>query len=333
MFITDQVTSLFHKLHPDVIKFINLVDSLSSEQAISELNKISTAIHLQSSAWEDESEEVLNEVYLLNKFIKLMGSYSAIWMNIAGSKFADSWHSLQDSLDHLRSVKKFSKGTGIRLIDFLENQLIELGKLYPYNLFFSMGAKVDWFECSICGKDIDSLECEHIKGELYRGKLAYGMAKGIGSIDHVAMVKYPQDKRCVIKYEDDGPQFMPVRYLADLLTSKTMNPLSFHHLVFSKRMEKNTEFKKLPRNEICFCGSGRKFKKCCIDKEFIEFEHIDIVPHRIYEERDFETGVACLLLYDKDLIQTSCGGNKGQGSRKTQALLLQGPNKIEGMIS
>jgi len=294
MFVTDHVAFLFQKLHPDLINFMNLVDSMNSAQAISELNKIRSAVDLQSSAWENERDEVLNEVYLLNRFINLMGSYSATWMNIAGSKFADSWYSLQDSLDHLRSIKKFSSGTGIRLIDFLENQLIELEKLYPYNVFFSMGARVDLFECSICGKDIDSLECEHIKGELYRGKLAYGTAKGIGSIDHVAMVKHPQDKRCVVKYEDDGPQFEPVRYLAHLLTSKTMNPLSFNHLKFSKRREKNPDFKKLPRNDVCFCGSGKKFKKCCIDKEFLEFDHIDIVPREI--DKVIEGGVTSLFL-------------------------------------
>lgn len=294
MFVTDHVTSLFLQLRPDLINFINLVDSMNSQQAISELNKIRADVGLQSSAWENEKDEVLNEVYLLNRFIDLMRSYSATWMNIAVSKFADSWCSLQDSLDHLRSVKKFSSGTEIHLIAFLENQLIELEKLYPYNAFFSIGIAVDSFECSICSKDIDSLECEHIKGELYRGKLAYGIAKDIRSVDHVAMVKHPQDKRCVVKYEDDGPQFEPVRYLAYLLTSKTISPLSFNHLKFSKRREKNPDFKKLPRNEVCFCGSGKKFKKCCIDKEFLEFDHIDIVPCEIHKV--MEGGVTSLFL-------------------------------------
>ncbi len=327
MFITDQVASLFQKLRPDLISFIDLVDRLSSEPATFKLNKIRTAVDLHSSAWERESDEVLNDVYLLNRFINLMDSYSATWMNIAVSKFVDSWSSLQDSLDHLRSVKKFSNGTGICLIDFLENQLIELEKLYPYNVFFSMGASVDLFECSICGKDIDSLECEHIKGELYRGEMAYGTAKGIGSIDHVAMVKHPQDKRCVVKYEDDGPQFEPVIYLAGLLTSNELNPLSFHHLEFSKRREKNPDFKKLPRNEACYCGSGKKFKKCCIDKEYIEFDHIDIVPREI-------GGGAAFLLGEKLESRNQAAAISDEAAAKGSSMSDRATtNNIERMIS
>ncbi len=281
MFSTEQVITLFHKLRPDAINSINLIDGLRFEQCGAELNKIRAVIDSHNTKWSNERDEVLNEVYVLNRIVDLLGSYSTTWRNIAEAKFANSWGSLQGTLDHLRSVKKFSNGNCTRIVDFFENQLIELEKLYPYNVFFSMGAKVDWFECSLCGKDIDSLECEHVKGELYRGKLAYGIAKNIGYIDHVGVVKYPADKCCVVQYDDDGSQFQMVRYLSGLLTSRKLKPLSFHHLEFSKRMEKNPEFKKLPRNEICFCGSGKKFKKCCIDKKFVEFDHIDIMPREI----------------------------------------------------
>ena len=44
----------------------------------------------------------------------------------------------------------------------------------------------------------------------------------------------------------------------------------------SKRRVKNKEFKKIGRNKLCFCGSGKKFKRCCISKEYIESTHIDI---------------------------------------------------------
>ncbi|MCG2721025.1 MAG: SEC-C domain-containing protein [Thermodesulfovibrionales bacterium] len=299
MFISEQLISLFQGLGSDFINCIKLIDSLCFEQAGTELNKIRTVIDSQNTKWSNERDEVLNEVYLLNRFVDLLSSYSAIWMNIAESKLTNSWNSLQDSMDHLRSVKKISNGTEMRLLDFLENQLIDLEKLYPYNMFFSMGVKVDWFECSICGKDIDSIECEHTKGELYRGKVAYGIAKNIGYVDHVGIVKYPADKRCVVQYDDDGPQFEVLRYVTGLLTSQKMRPLSFHHLHFSQRTKKNPEFKKLPRNAVCFCGSGRKFKKCCISKEFVEFDHIDIVTREIDKEEDGGGGAALLLQIDE----------------------------------
>lgn len=60
-----------------------------------------------------------------------------------------------------------------------------------------------------------------------------------------------------------------------------MSPLSFHHLELSKRMKRDPDYKKLPRNEKCFCGSGKKFKKCCIDKEIVEFDHFEIMPRKM----------------------------------------------------
>lgn len=43
-------------------------------------------------------------------------------------------------------------------------------------------------------------------------------------------------------------------------------------------------FNKWPRNLTCFCGSGRKFKKCCVDQVF------HAIPDKIEKatKKDFE---------------------------------------------
>jgi hypothetical protein len=40
----------------------------------------------------------------------------------------------------------------------------------------------------------------------------------------------------------------------------------------SKKRETNPNYVKIGRNEPCYCGSGKKFKKCCISKEYIEID-------------------------------------------------------------
>jgi hypothetical protein len=129
MFNTEHVIRLFHNLRPDIISYINLVDGMCFEQCEAALTKIRTVIASHSTNWTSERDEVLNEVYVLNRFVDLLGSYSTTWMNISESKFAGSWGSLQDSVGHLRSVKKFLNGNCTRIVDFFENQLIELEKL------------------------------------------------------------------------------------------------------------------------------------------------------------------------------------------------------------
>lgn len=288
MFSTEHVARLFQILLPDIGRYLALIDGLQFEQGEPFLNNLRAEIDSHGAKWTYERDEVINEVYVIHRLVDFLSAYSSAWRNICEAKFANSWSGLQSSMDHLRSVKKFTKVNSTGAIGYFEDQLVELEKLYPYNVFFSIGVSVDCFECSICGKDIDSLECEHVKGELYRGKMAHGIAKNVGSVDHVAMVKHPEDKRCVVKYDDDGPQFNVVRYVSDLLKSKQMRPLSFHHLEFSKKMDKNPDYQKLSRNEKCFCGSDKKFKNCCIDKHIVEFDHVQIISRNIDPTSIFE---------------------------------------------
>lgn len=220
-----------------------------------------------------KNEAFLNDIFVINRYIDLLLNYGSLWEKITANQFSSSWDSLQNCLDLLRLIKIFSKIN----VEFFENQLLKLERLYPYNIFFSIGATVEYFECSICGLDIDSQECIHMRGNLYGGVMANGIARNITELNHVAMVTNPEDKRCVVKYEDSGEQFKLLRFLSSLITSGKLRVSDFGSLLFSKKMRLNPEFIPLGRNAPCFCGSGKKFKKCCISKKYVEGDHVDIV--------------------------------------------------------
>jgi len=282
MFSTPEVCEEYGKYKPtilDVLEHLNNGISLDAEQLLS-------SIRQKVSDCKDEisvtSDKILNEFFVLNSYIDLLLEYSRTWFLIREGQFGNSWQSLQSTMDLLRTVKKFSKkNNDSEHLAFFENQLVNLEKLYPYNVFFSVGAVVDYYECSICGADIDSILCPHIKGGLYGGVMAVAIAKNMNELNHVSMVKYPADKRCVVQYDDTGEQFKLVRYLADLLNKKRLKPFDFGELRFSTRMIENPDYKKLGRNEVCFCGSGKKFKHCCIDKKIVEEGHVDIISNPI----------------------------------------------------
>ncbi len=160
---------------------------------------------------------------------------------------------------------------------YLENQLHDLEKLYPFNLFCSVGLLVEKYLCSICGYDIDSFDCQHIQGELYSGKIAQGVPEGAVQLDHVAFVDPPKDKRCTVIYEDSSPAYTSIRYISNQIINSQITPLSFDHMCFSKRKRKNPDYKKIGRNDVCYCGSGKKFKFCCENKEYLYVTHSEIV--------------------------------------------------------
>lgn len=260
---------------------LKLVDAEAGTEASPELELLRSKLAEARVQHHAGTDETLNDIFVLEKYVQLFGEYGHLWRKIATSQFSESWSSLQTAFDLIRLIRRFSNVS----VSTLEDQLYALESAYPYNVFFSMGAVVERFECNICGKDIDSFECTHRKGELYRGQMAYGIAKNIVQFDHLAMVEHPVDKRCVITYANDAPQFGVVRYIGELLSSGKLLVSNFGSIAWGKRRIQNPNHENLGRNQPCYCGSGRKFKKCCIDKAFTEQDHAQILPTQSIIER------------------------------------------------
>ena len=260
-----------------------LLNERRFKEAIGILDGIRNSVAKQKSTVADGDEAYLNDIFVILRYVDFLSEYCVVWQQIVAGQFSDSWSSLQNALTLLRVVKRFSSIN----ITFFEDQVTELEKTYPYNVFFSIGIAVDRFECSICHRDIDSLECPHRRGKLYAGEMASAIAREIRQLDHVAIVRHPEDKRCVVQYPDAGEQFKLVRLLSQLIASGRCRISDFSHLRFSKRPLPNPEYKKRGRNEPCFCGSGRKFKRCCIGQQYIESDHVDLIA----EQRDIDAAL------------------------------------------
>jgi len=214
-----------------------------------------------------------NDMFVLNRYIDLVSAYGVLWEKIIDMKFSNSWGILQDALDLLRIIKRFSRID----ISYFENQLIELERSYPYKVFFSIGGLVEYFECSICGNNIDSLACAHMCGQLYDGKMAIAIARNFTKFEEVSIVAHPENKRCVVAIDDDGEQFKVIRYISNMLSSVEIRISDFCGFLVSRRMFPNTDYQKLGRNEPCYCESGKKFKYCCIGREYIEGDHFEVI--------------------------------------------------------
>jgi hypothetical protein len=259
---------------PSIASFFEKVDTLRFADANAAVTGVRSAIAAaRCTASEPDDDIYLTDLFALESYASFLDAYRTLWERIVQQQFSASWSALQDALDYLRVIKRFSS----LQLGVFEDQLLELEKLYPYKLFLSVGITVEGFDCSICGADVDSPECPHLRGRLYKGVMAKAIARDVTAIDHIAMVANPEDKRCVISYEDSSEQFRLVRFLASLLLAGRCHPLSFSHLRMSKRRLLNPDYVKLGRNDRCFCGSGKKFKRCCELKRYVENDHVDIV--------------------------------------------------------
>jgi len=281
MFFSNEILNKYRSYKPEIINSVKKINIGNFDEGKQDLERLKDGIKAFKETRKNPSELILNELFVLSSYIQFLIFYSIFWKKLVEQEFGSSWSSLQDAISNYRTVKKFSyENDESEFLLFFENQLLNLEKLYPYNVFFSIGAIVEYYECSICGLDIDSDECPHFKGELYNGVMAVAIAKNLSQMDHVSMVKHPADKRCVVLYEDNGEQFNLIRYLSDLLREKKLFPFDFDKPKFSEKTIQNPDYVKLKRNQECFCGSGKKFKNCCIDKKMINSRHVDIILTR-----------------------------------------------------
>lgn len=266
--LNSRAAVLLQRLAGTIRSALSSMNDLDFESAKADVSAVRDAVAAAKVSEPDVDEHYANGLFVVGVYADFLSSYCQLWSDITAGSFERSWSSLQDALDALRVVKRFSNIN----VNFFELQLVQLETAYPYKVFASVGMFVEGFDCSICGADIDSMECPHRRGELYHGVMACGIVRGISRVDHVALTELPADKRCIIKYEDDSEHFKLVRYLSQLLTTCQCRVSDFSHLEHSYRPVRTGR-----RNAPCSCGSGRKFKKCCLSSRSGRPNHVDIV--------------------------------------------------------
>ncbi|EHE7894571.1 TPA: hypothetical protein ACX3DX_004475 [Vibrio parahaemolyticus] len=255
------------------IELIKLIDlkffedaSDTAERVIAELELLKCSVLLEDK----------NKVYIETCLFRVLKNISSFWSLVLQHHFYDAWCKLQDSLDGLRLIKRFYH-CQCDSVSFFEKQLLSIEQVYPYKLFSSIGAVVEQYECSICGNDMDSLDCKHLKGELYDGELAYAIIRNFKELDHVAIVENPSDKRCVLNPDDDQAGMDVLKNIVGYIIENKLSPLGFTNILRIEFDKPNEKYIDLSPNDHCFCESGKKFKKCCVNKRTSRHAHFELI--------------------------------------------------------
>ncbi|MGE5343310.1 MAG: SEC-C domain-containing protein [Candidatus Omnitrophota bacterium] len=229
-----------------------------------------------NSAKNSSNGDKKNQLFLLSTYVNMLREYLVFWEQILKEEYWESWNTLQDILDLLRILKKFNKDNTKFYIEFIEKQLTGFEKLYPYKIFASPEIILKDVECSICGKDIFSLDCNHITGELYDGQMAHWIAKDIERLSAISLVENPKDKRCVFQLENSEADFHLLTYLTKAVKELNASPWSIEGVIETTRKREIGELD-IKGDEMCPCGSGRKFGDCCEKIGYVELPYMDII--------------------------------------------------------
>ncbi|HDI3268953.1 TPA: SEC-C domain-containing protein [Vibrio cholerae] len=253
---------------------LSLIDTSGFNEAIEKAELVLKSLDELKRISHISSEK--NKIYIESVLFRIYRNVAYFWRCALQHEFYNAWCHLQDALDSLRQLKRFCSEIPLSA-QFFERQLPSIEDVYPYSLFSSIGGFVEHYECSICGKDMDSIECEHIKGELYDGDIAYAIIRNFTEIDHVSIVEKPADKRCVLNPDDNQPGMLPMKHIVEHISDRKLTPLSFREILRIEYEKTNDAFVQLSPNSMCFCGSNRKFKKCCSGKRTLKHAHFEFV--------------------------------------------------------
>lgn len=162
----------------------------------------------------------------------------------------------------------------------IEKSTKNLQVIFPYRLFSSSEILKKKKKCSVCDKELSIRNpCGHIVGEIYNGEMCYRIVTEAELLG-VSLVYNPGNKYAVMFLKDektdkqiDQYKYDTVDYLFELIES----PYQPWDLEVMQREIKKEDYGDISRNDLCSCGSCKKFKKCCmkhIGKKYPHYEFI-----------------------------------------------------------
>lgn len=227
-------------------------------------------------ATNDKDEKLANSQYVFKRYFLLFCNLIKYFELLKRKEYKPSWDKLQDCIDNAQYIGRFADDRldVPQILDLLQRY----EKLYPYSVFASSEYVITRSHCSLCGKSMQSLDCMHIKGNLYWGKPAIEVIDEIKEFQAVCLVSHPEDKRCIIELANDSDEAEKFKKLDQFIDLDI--PVLQNFSVKSVIETRTKEIKKVGRNELCPCGSGLKFKKCCGRNLYYKHERNLVTPQK-----------------------------------------------------
>jgi hypothetical protein len=151
-----------------------------------------------------EDEQAANGLFHMQCVLNAQVACLNLLIQVKGRDYHKAWCYLIDSQEYL-SVAERASDEGFKLEWFrthIEN--IETAIFPRIKVYNSWGAIIKGGKCTICFSPFRT--CEHVEGKVYMGKLCVRVSPEIVSMDHMAIVDDPRDRRCILTEisDDDG---------------------------------------------------------------------------------------------------------------------------------
>ena len=143
---------------------------------------------IKEIAIQRKDEKLANSQFIFKDYFKLFCNLIRYFEMLENDQYKESWNKLQDCLDAIKYIGRFTDVENRLELSELYDLLIQYEELYPYSIFASSEYVISK---------------SHIKGNLYWGEPAIEYIDKIDVMQAVCIVSHPEDKRCVLEISDD----------------------------------------------------------------------------------------------------------------------------------
>ena len=220
-----------------------------------------------------KDEDNANYYWLLEQIFLIQRGFVDAFEKIKKRNYEDAWVKFDEVDIKIGSVEqnfKIDNALDKYHLCFIGQMIKEYQKLFPYKLFLSRESVIKKEKCNICGKEIKLRDrCRHVPGKIYCGELCLREVMDF-EIKKFVVVSDPFDKYCFLKIVDQEYDYS----VLEKLTQIVKNP--YEKFSVEVKKIKSDEYKNIGRNEVCPCGSGKKYKNCHLGTadEMMDYMHI-----------------------------------------------------------
>jgi hypothetical protein len=230
------------------------------------------------------NQEQAKFCWCLGRVLECQNHFLSAFENMKAGRFYKAWCDFAECEKQLRLLHPHLPFDDFDFsLKFIETYVARYQSLFPYEWFVSSEFLINEFQCSICGKRMLLRNpCGHKVGEIYDGELCCRVVKGVELLG-VAFVKSPLDKTLVPFASRDSGEMGADTYdysLVKFLAPNLRSPFDTWEVERTTRPYPHSKFSALGRNDRCPCGSGKKYKRCCLDKPEV------LMPHCVFRFPD-----------------------------------------------
>lgn len=217
---------------------------------------------------KSDDQFAAKEMWCYEEIIKIQDKFITSFYQLKAENFYEGWCTLEQVEISIKFLKPhFHDNSDEFHVTYISKCTIQYQSLFPYKIFMSPEILEIEKICNICSKKISIRNpCGHQVGEIYNGKLCgriVTQAKALG----MAMVEEPLQKYSVPFIVDpkgeakkDHYNYSLIKYLIKRLDS----PFHGWAVELTKRRQPHSRYTHVGKNDKCPCGSGKKYKKCCL---------------------------------------------------------------------